>query len=51
MKNGASEKVKRFTLEEIKKMRGQTNWARLHAEELAEKRLAQSVKETPPKRQ
>lgn len=50
MKNEASEKVKRYTLEEIKKMRGQTNWARLYAEELAEKRLAQPVKKTPTKR-
>ncbi len=50
MNNQVSEKVKRFTLDEIKKMRGQTNWARLYGEDLVEKRLAQPVNKTLPKR-
>ena len=37
MKNKQEANLKRYSLEEIKKMRSQTNWARLYSEELLEK--------------
>jgi hypothetical protein len=46
MKSDPIKNFKRFTLEEIRKMRGQTNWARLYSEEQAEKKLAQATKKS-----
>ncbi len=50
MRTEKNSKTVRFSLEEIKKMRGQTNWARLYFEEMSERNLQQRVQVQQTKR-